>query len=170
MFFILLFFTNKYISKKYIFIYYIYNNFELKNMDSIILVVLLILIVLITYKSLNSVKRKRPTKHKMYSEPPSYYSADVERTAVIEGDTMTQRGLNELEQDTRSRGIVPEADQPNHIANLWKCDAEIPIKDCAYSSPMVYDYDTQLRDKVVNMDQNENLNMHVLSRFGSTCS
>ncbi len=87
----------------------------------------------------------------------------------FEENSPTSRGLNEIEQTTRSRGYIPEVNQPNHTANLWKCDQSHPQlkndgqRDTVFDS----DYPTPLRGSMVNMNVYDVSDMHLLSRFGS---
>jgi hypothetical protein len=86
-----------------------------------------------------------------------------------------QKGLNELEQDTMFRGVIPQQNQPDHIANLWKCENSHPkilegagagCMDTVFAS----DYPTPLRGAAVNQNVDDVSNMHLVSRFAVTRS
>jgi hypothetical protein len=82
------------------------------------------------------------------------------------------RGLFELEQSTGCRGTTPLANQPNHTANLWKCDqSQMSTNACdSISNGYTSDIYTPCRGKMVNMGPSESSNMHITSRFASTDS
>jgi hypothetical protein len=84
-----------------------------------------------------------------------------------------QRGLNDVEQSTISRGVVPYQNQPDHVANLWKCDYSHPrtlegagCLDTIFAS----DYPTPLRGAMVNQNVGDVSNMHLVSRFAGVRS
>jgi hypothetical protein len=79
-----------------------------------------------------------------------------------------QRGLSELQQTPRSRGLVPGVNQPDHISNLWKCDQSHPKirSDGQYDTSFGSDYPTYIRGAVVNMQVEDVSGMH-LTRFGA---
>lgn len=80
----------------------------------------------------------------------------------------TQRGLYELQQTTRSRGFIPSSNQPNHTANLWKCDLSHPkvVGSGQYDTIFASDYPTPIRGSSVNLTVQDVSNMHLVSRFG----
>lgn len=79
-------------------------------------------------------------------------------------------GLTEVEQHTRSRGYVPHANQPDHVANLWKCDQSQCSQDDSISRNEYYTDKAQPRSKSVNMLTEDVSNMHKVSRFAATRS
>lgn len=90
-----------------------------------------------------------------------------------EDDTPVARGLNEIEQTTQSRGYIPYANQPDHVANLWKCDqshCENLSKDRDEMQDYIADVYIPSRAKVVNLHIKDASNMHITSRFASTSS
>ncbi len=77
-------------------------------------------------------------------------------------------GLNDLSQDVNSRGNVPAPNQPDHIANLWKCEHSHARQlegsgclDTIFSS----DYETPVLDSVMSQSVQDVSNMHKVSRF-----
>jgi hypothetical protein len=82
--------------------------------------------------------------------------------------------LNDLEQDVSFRGIIPDADQPNHTANLWKCDYSHPqIAINGAGNPVTSfssDFITPLRGAKVAQDVCDTSRAHLISRFGSMSS
>lgn len=83
-------------------------------------------------------------------------------------EPVTQRGLNDLEQTPISRGYKPYQNQPDHIANLWKCEYSHPgIVEGAGCLDTVFasDYPTPLRGAVVKQNVSDTYNSHLVSRF-----
>ncbi len=83
-----------------------------------------------------------------------------------------QKGLNELEQDTLFRGLIPNQNQPDHTANLWKCENSHPkiLENAGVGCPdtvFASDYPTPLRGAVVNQNVDDVSNMHLISRFAT---
>src|SRR6476661_9778612 len=74
-------------------------------------------------------------------------------------------GLHEVVQHTRSRGYVPEATQPNHVANMWKSDYSQCDSDDAVERNEHYSDKTPKRISMVNLSQDDQSNMHLTSRF-----
>lgn len=105
-------------------------------------------------------------KHTMYDRV-NYSDSQVH------GSHDAQMGLNELEQDTQTRGYVPYANQPDHVGNMWKTDQSQMNTMCNGDSK-IYSYEsdiqTPMRGKMVNMDVGDVSGMHIVSRFGSTSS
>jgi hypothetical protein len=81
-------------------------------------------------------------------------------------------GLQELEQDTKIRGCVPYANQPDHVGNMWKSDQSQTSESCGRDASQSYedDIETPMRGKVVNLHPSDSSNMHIISRFGCTPS
>lgn len=134
-------------------------------MHKIILGVLVILIICAIMVSKKSCKKKcncSKCRHKKYIDAVRIVSDEERASAEI-------RGLSDLEQSTASRGIVPHQNQPDHIANLWKCEYSHSkmvdgrgYLDTSFAS----DYPTPLRGAIVNQNVRDVSNMHLLSRFG----
>lgn len=105
-------------------------------------------------------------KHNMYSRMDH---SDSQAHGVHDA----QMGLNELEQDTQTRGFVPYANQPDHVGNMWKTD-QSQINETCHGPSKIHSYtadiQTPMRGKVVNMGVDDVSNMHVMSRFGCTAS
>lgn len=138
-------------------------------MYGIILTVLILIILSIALCSKkNSVKKcncAKCNKQRMMKQFNMRQMPEVQ-------DSM-QRGLFDMEQDTVSRGIVPYQNQPDHIANLWKCDYSHPktlegagCLDTIFAS----DYPTPLRGSAVNQSVGDVSNMHLISRFATISS
>ena len=79
------------------------------------------------------------------------------------------RGLNELQQTPRSRGFLPDINQPDHTSNLWKCDQSHPqmLSNGQQDTIFASDYPTPLRRSMVNLGVDDVSDMHIISRFGS---
>lgn len=75
--------------------------------------------------------------------------------------------LNDAAQDTQSRGIVPNANQPDHSMNMWKSEdssfAGIPDDSTEDAANAYY----ASKGKLVNQDVSDVSNMHMTSRFSS---
>ncbi len=77
--------------------------------------------------------------------------------------------LNDLEQDVFVRGAIPESNQPNHTANMWKCDFShaAMIEGAGYlDNSFAVDYPTPLRPQY-GRDLQGMINSHMLPRFAS---
>lgn len=88
-------------------------------------------------------------------------------------DDMPARGINDMEQTTVTRGYVPTANQPDHVANLWKCDQSHCDTPNQYNDELqdqVADVYIPSRTKVVNLHLKDASDMHVTSRFSSVAS
>jgi hypothetical protein len=74
----------------------------------------------------------------------------------------------DVEQDPRSRGLVPQQKQPDHIANLWKCDHSQPkhANTVCSERDARFTYGVTMRRPVVNQNVGDVSNMHKISRFG----
>ncbi len=141
-------------------------------MAGILLVILFVLIFLMSCQKKSVVKSKCTCKS---VKPESHFTdIDDERIAVDKLDTKSHGGLREIEMTPVSRGMVPIQNQPNHIANLWKCDlsqSQANTMVCEEAdTPVAFDFITPVRGKVVNMDVDEASNMQKISRFGSISS
>ena len=78
--------------------------------------------------------------------------------------------INDAAQDTQSRGLVPSANQPDHIEGFWKSedssfvgipdDTDGDVANAYYAS----------KGKIVNQNVSEVSNMHITSRFSSETS
>lgn len=139
-------------------------------MAGILLVILVVLIFLM------SCQKKSPESKGCDADKKSgsAYFTNIDDIRITESkmDSQTHSGLKEIEQTPRSRGMVPTQNQPDHIANLWKCDSSLSnIMVCEQmDKPIAYDFVTPLRGKVVNMNVNEASEMQKISRFGSVSS
>ncbi len=83
------------------------------------------------------------------------------------------RNLNDVEEAPDSRGIVPQQNQPDHVANRWKCDHSHPrVIDGGRYADTVFasDYPTPLRNFAVNQTIGAISDGHLLTRFGSVGS
>ena len=78
--------------------------------------------------------------------------------------------INDAAQDTKSRGLVPNANQPLHTANLWKSDtstfAGIPDNSTDDSAEQYY----ATKGKIVNQKVEDVSTQHIASRFSSEAS
>lgn len=141
-------------------------------MAGILLVILLVLIFLVSCQKKASVKStcacRSPKSNTYFSD------SNVERIAVNKLDTKSEGGLREIEMTPISRGIVPVQNQPNHVANLWKCDISQSQSNAMVceeaDTPVAFDFITPVRGKIVNMDVDDSANMQKISRFGSVSS
>jgi hypothetical protein len=86
-----------------------------------------------------------------------------ETVAGIRMKTQSHGGLREVEMTPVSRGVVPVQNQPNHVANLWKCDlfqSQSNTMVCEQAdTPVAFDFITPVRGKVVDMDVKDALDM-----------
>ncbi len=128
-------------------------------------IILLILILIITSMLLcPSIKKPRCNCKLKNKDLISYH---------VKQDCASQRGLHEIEQTPLTRGFVPEQNQPDHVANMWKCDYSHPnlvegagCLDTVFAS----DFPTPLRGAAVNQNVEDVSNMHLISRFAVTKS
>ena len=80
--------------------------------------------------------------------------------------------LNEREQDTRSRGDVPNANQPLMVASMWNCspshagDPDAVIGDADDKDTAASNYHAT-RGKIVNLCIDDASSQHLASRFMS---
>ncbi len=98
---------------------------------------------------------------------------DIFAGELLSESSLQQRGLNDLVQDTGSRGYVPYQNQPDHVANFWKCDySHARQQEGAGCLDTVFasDYPTPLRGAAVNQDVGGVSNMHLISRFAAVRS
>ena len=79
------------------------------------------------------------------------------------------RGLHELDQTTQSRGVIPMANQPNHVANLWKC-GQSHFSDINNDRTEDLDDYLSTRSKSVNMKVDDVSGQHLASRFNTLSS
>lgn len=129
-------------------------------MHTVLFSVLLILLLYTIFKDSFSCKTEKRLKDS--------YLIDL---AKYPGLPSSKKGLNELEQSTRSRGYVPEILQPNHTANLWKCEYSHPqMSNGHLDTVFASDYPTPIRGGAVHLNVSDNSCAHKLSRFGSVDS
>lgn len=78
--------------------------------------------------------------------------------------------INDAAQDTKSRGLVPSANQPDHVNNHWKSDAStftgIPDDSKGDSAEQYY----ATKGKTVNQKVEDVSTQHIASRFSSEAS
>lgn len=98
------------------------------------------------------------------AEQAAEFNTEIEQSPI-------SAGMNEIDQTTWSRGFVPNPQQPNHTANLWKCEYSHPnIRDGQRETVFESDYPTPMRGSAVNMRIGDISDMHIISRFGATNS
>lgn len=147
-------------------------------MQNILSVMIVILIVIILLKAIG---KRHTRKHISRSTPqmipiskdeyPLYdLGCGGKKVACPDDLHASVMGLNEVELNTRSRGYVPHANQPNHVANLWKCDQSHCDQDeSLYRNEYNTDI-TPMRTPAAHMTNDDVSNMHLTSRFGSVTS
>ena len=151
-----------------------------------ILITLIVLAVILFYTDKPKYKKQRcksksrkivyniPNIEVMGNQYPKYtniitYDEDpmtqLERVSTVDDKP---RSLREVEQDTLSRGFVPEKNQPNHTANMWKCEYSHPQLNDLGQPDTIFgsDYPTRLRGTVEYSDIITASNMQQISRFG----
>ena len=154
-------------------------------MTSIAILTIFVIFIIFVSRSGRSYKQKKKSVRFMLP-PKSMHKCHHKHTCncahcrkqhipdmVIDFVGNENSGLNELEQDTQTKGFVPYANQPNHVDNMWKSDQSQGTE--AYSGAneiSLYESDIQtpMRAKMVNMDIDDTSNMHIMSRFGCTGS
>lgn len=147
------------------------------NMHNIISVIIVILIVIILLKAVGKRKQRRPSYTKprqptysMHQENSLYDLGCGGRKVACPDDLHASvMGLHEVEQNTRMRGYVPHANQPNHVSNLWKCDQS----QCTQDDMMMrndYMTDTAPVRAPSGADAQDSSNMHITSRFATVPS
>lgn len=155
-------------------------------MDNIGLMIFFVIILLCIYrvnchaKKTKMVRITQPvlvkqmdTQPKSASEP---YAQTVQQLLCNEnkefcegGQTPQSRGLFELEQTPQSRGRVPSANQPNHVANLWKCGQSHFSGNSDDREDFANDF-VPKRSKSVDMKVSDVSNQHLASRFNTHAS
>ncbi|MGL5936557.1 MAG: hypothetical protein ACRCZI_13165 [Cetobacterium sp.] len=145
-------------------------------MHNIISVIIVIMILLILVKAIGKRKTRKQLSSKQqnplynHSDNPTYdlgCGNGSRKVACSDDLHASVMGLHEVEQNTRSRGYIPHANQPNHVANLWKCD-QSQCNQEDMSDRNEYNSDiTPVRNPVVQMDSNGSSNMHITSRFAT---
>lgn len=144
-------------------------------MTSVAILIFFIIFIIFVSASHNSRKQKKmqpkraPRIHISkckHTEDPHHVHSDLHVDAPV-------MGLNELEQDTQTRGYVPYANQPDHVGNLWKSD-QSQINESCHGPSQIHSYQadiqTPMREKVVNLGVNGVSDMHIMSRFGCISS
>lgn len=150
-------------------------------MSIIALVIFFIIILLWTHRPKSSKRRtlKGNDIHSSISHNGTHYPSNVQDFLCEESPAFcqdnAQKGLNELEQTTQSRGYIPHANQPNHVANMWKCDqsqkaARIYDGTGREVGTIESDDHVIVRGKTVNLCVGDASEMHLTSRFSSTSS
>jgi hypothetical protein len=130
-------------------------------MINIILVGLIFLLLLMTLSSLCKQQPKRMVKSR---RPRQSFKKGSYSSCGASDDF----GLNDLTQDTSSRGFMPLNNQPNHTTNLWKSGCSHPDIDNLGNiiTSVSSDLQTPIRGKVVYYTPHDVSNMHLVSRFG----
>jgi hypothetical protein len=147
-----------------------------KNIGSVLLVLIIIIIIYKWYTG-NEKRRNRcldeddvPIFKSKNSDPLSDLDCTHPKGLCPEDVKARVTGLNEVEQNTKSRGIVPYANQPNHVANLWKGDHSHCSQEEAIDRNDEKSDAMPRRNKVMNMGRDQVSNMHIVSRWGCTSS
>jgi hypothetical protein len=140
-----------------------------------LVIVLLILLVFAIYSS-----HSRKTHHKKCGCSECHANELSYRTFMqtfpneyAQDRSITNNVVNsmwDMEQNTDYRGVVPDLNQPDHVANFWKCDYShanyIEGAGCL-DTIFASDYPTPLRGSMVKQDVNSNMRTHIMSRFGA---
>jgi hypothetical protein len=78
--------------------------------------------------------------------------------------------INDAAQDTKFRGLVPSANQPDHTSNFWKSEdssfAGIPDDSDGDAANEYF----ASKGKIVNQNVNDISTQHIASRFSSEAS
>lgn len=148
-------------------------------MHNIISVIIVILIVIIFIKAVgksNQIQKKRrvisSSTHKpsILTDNVIYDMGCGKRASCPDDLHAAVAGLHEVELNTRTRGYVPHANQPNHVANLWKCDQSHCDQEDMTDRNEYNSEANVVRGAVVNMSNDDASNMHLTSRFGGVKS
>jgi hypothetical protein len=135
-------------------------------MESTIIIIILLIVV-----SLCACKKKYDVNYTKYNNGKNANGHKQDQYLEVNCD-IALKGMNELENSTQSRGRVPYANQPNHIANRWKCDYTHPMaksnKDGVVNIDFTEDTYSPLRSAVTNMNVQDCSDQHLSTRFGST--
>jgi hypothetical protein len=136
-----------------------------------IILILIIIILIIYINGTNNSKSRAQFARQQYVYPSdgSFYSVGYDPTALYGTALSGQNGsIREVELDNTIRGVVPVSTQPNHTANMWKCDTS--QSDDSTVKEIVCDHFRPMGNNVVNMDVGDSSRMHITSRFASTGS
>lgn len=78
--------------------------------------------------------------------------------------------INDAAQDTKSRGLIPNANQPDHTSNFWKSESSnfANIPDDTDSDKANFYYAS--KGKIINQSVDDISNQHIASRFQSEAS
>ncbi len=132
-----------------------------------IVIIVVIIIILIVYASyVNYMSSGSTGKTKIFIRPTQSGASRYIKPDDLELDDNepSTYGLNELEQTTQSRGMVPTLNQPDHTSNLWKCDqSQYSIDGQSYEA----DICTPLRSKVISQSPSDISRSHLTSRFST---
>lgn len=141
-----------------------------------LLVFLIIFAIFIMFIYSKYYAKKSHTNNKKHSthDKTLYGQQDTSRPNAIDEQTQEVHiGLNEMDQNTASRGRIPFANQPDHTANMWKTHRSHDDEpNCIHQEDNSVNAEvfTPVRGKVVNMKTDSASNMHLTSRFATSKS
>jgi PBP1b-binding outer membrane lipoprotein LpoB len=136
-------------------------------MMEIVLIILAIILILYICK----VKcRKSQCPKQQYTRPlnGSFYTVPYDPNAKYGMVSSQPNSIREVELDNNIRGVAPMVNQPNHTANMWKCDVSQSVDGVV--NEIACEGFGAMNSKAVNMNIGDSSRMHITSRFAGAKS